>query len=80
MSRSLLALFSLVLSAKSDPIAANCIKKLPARGKDEGTPFSDETILTTDIDQAMTFYAYTECNDKDGNLKSFSIIVADENG
>ena len=80
MSRTLFGLFSLVLSAQGDPIGANCIKKLPARGKEEGTAFSDETILTTEIDQAMTFYAYTECNDQDGNLKSFSIIVADENG
>ena len=28
----------------------------------------------------MSLYAYTECNDKDGNVKSFSMIVADESG
>ena len=49
------------------------------RGTIDGDRFSDELRLTTEIDQEMQFYGYQECNDSQGHMKSFNLILSDSN-
>ena len=38
-----------------------------------------EPQLTSEIDSAIQLYAYQECNDEEGHLKSFTLILSDQN-
>ena len=62
----------------ADKIAYNCIVKSLLQGVERGTSFSDEEFLTTKVEKNMLLYGYKECNDADGLLQSFQIVLADE--
>ena len=48
-------------------------------GQPKGEVFSDEDVLTTQIDEKMRLYAYYECNDEQGNFQSIQLIMSDPN-
>ena len=62
-------------------IKPECIikSKLFGAKQDGDVEFSNETQLTSEIQNNMEFYAYRECNDAKGNMKAFTIILSDEN-
>lgn len=45
-----------------------CLSKSTLYGQPKGEVFSDEDVLTTQIDEKMRLYAYYECNDEQGNF------------
>ena len=42
------------------------------------TEFSDKDFVGKFMNKGMQIYAYYECNDQNGDLKSFQIVLADE--
>ena len=42
------------------------------------TEFSDKDFVGKFMNKDMQIYAYYECNDQNGDLKSFQIVLADE--
>ena len=75
------AIIQAALSIKvfAEVILKECLSKEPLVGTESGTNFSDEEQLTTSIDQSLRLYGYLECNDQNGFLKSFTVVLADQN-
>ena len=69
--------FGLVV-VQAEKIAYNCIVKSPLQGTERGIAFSDEEFLTANVEKHMLVYGYKECNNADGFLQSFQIVLADE--
>ena len=72
----ILTLLFLTLT-NAEIISEKCIWKSEELGTISDEKFSDELLITTEIDQLAQFYAYYECNNADGSFSFFQLIVAD---
>ena len=77
-ARQALVLAAVVSCVKNKLIDTSCISKTHLRGSYMGSYFSHEAQIVTEVDSAMQVYGYQECNDEDGNLKAFALILSDE--
>ena len=51
-----------------------------SEGGHADTEFSDVEYVGRNIDKGMHIYAYYECNDEQGDLISFQIVLANKEG
>lgn len=58
-------------------IPAECIFRSARFGTDRGEAFSSMAQLTEEVGRDMSFYGYTECNDRAGSLSTFEVVLAD---
>ena len=70
-----------VVVVEDKTIAANCISKRPFMGVERGTPFNNQDDIADKIDKDHRYlYGYQVCDDADGDLRSFSLILSDFQG
>ena len=67
-----------VVVVEDKTIAANCISKRPFMGVERGTPFNNQDDIADKIDKDHRYlYGYQVCEDDEGDLRSFSLILSD---
>ena len=70
-----------VVVVEDKTIAANCISKRPFMGVERGTPFNNQDDIADKIDKDHRYlYGYQVCDDAEGDLRSFSLILSDFQG